>query len=115
MILCILARENKNDREDNEDIRCDVEEDVDEIDKKDGIDKCVGERKGICKIVFISDRGELCGDSPRGRDSDWTTPAIKTPNIINSPIINIITAYTNSIGSRRYSCVLLLSINNTAL
>lgn len=65
--------------------------------------------------MYISERVELYGDSPGGRDSDWTTPAIKTPNIRNSPIINIITAYTNSIGSRRYSCVLLLSINNTAL
>ena len=73
------------------------------------------EDEDILDFVYISERGNLCGDSPRGRDSDWTTPAIKAPTIINSPIINIITAYTNSIGSRRYSCVLLLSINNTAL
>ena len=65
--------------------------------------------------MYISERGELCSDDPGGRDSDWTTPAIETTDIGNSPIINIITAYTNSIGSRRYSCVLLLSINNTAL
>lgn len=66
-------------------------------------------------IVYISERTGLCSDDPGGRDSDWTTPAIETTDIGNSPIINIITAYTNSIGSRRYSCVLLLSINNTAL
>lgn len=65
--------------------------------------------------MYISVGGKLCSDDPGGRDSDWTTPAIETTNIGNSPIINIIIAYTNSIGSRRYSCVLLLSINNTAL
>lgn len=93
---------DKNDREDDEDMRCDVEDEY-----------VRGEI--YVNVVYISERGELCGDNPGGRDSDWTTPAIETPNIGNSPIINIITAYTNSIGSRRYSGVLLLSINNTAL
>lgn len=65
--------------------------------------------------MYISEKGELYGDSPGGRDSDWTTPAIKTTDIGNSPIINIITAYTNSIGSIRYSSVLILNINNTTL
>ena len=65
--------------------------------------------------MYISEIMELLSEPPGVRGVDGATPAIKTPKIINSPIINIITAYTNSIGSRRYSCVLLLSINNTAL
>lgn len=66
-------------------------------------------------IVYISEKGELCSDDPGGRDSDWTTPAIETTDIGNSPIINIIIAYTNSIGSTEYSSVSVLIINNTAL
>ena len=45
-ILCILVREREvkndiNDRENDEDIRCDVE-DVDEVDKENEVDKRIG-------------------------------------------------------------------------
>lgn len=69
----------------------------------------------VYNIVYISERGELCSDDPGVYDNDWTTPAIENTNNINSPIINIITAYTNSIGSREYSSVSLLVINITTL
>lgn len=35
--------------------------------------------------MYISERGELCSDDPGVHDNDWTTPAIKTPNIITHP------------------------------
>lgn len=66
-------------------------------------------------IVYISEMEGLRSEPPGVHGVDGATPAIETTDIGNSPIINIIIAYTNSIGSRRYSCVLLLSINNTAL
>lgn len=66
-------------------------------------------------VVHISERGELCADDPGGNDNGSTTPAIETPDNINSSIINIILAYIEYVGSREYSSVSLLVINNTTL
>ena len=65
--------------------------------------------------MYISEKVYLCSDDPGGLDNDLHTPAIETPDNINSPIINIILANVEYIGSREYSSVSLLVINNTTL
>ena len=61
-VLCILVRQRGakndiNDRENNEDIRYDAEDGY----AKEGI---------YVKIVCISERGELCSDDPGVHDND---------------------------------------------
>lgn len=93
------------------DKRCNNKNDVNDNDENDGD----YDGEGVIDFVYISEREELCSNTPGGLDNDWHTPAIETTDNINSPIINIILAYIEYVGSREYSSVSLLIINNTTL